>query len=73
MANLDNYGYLNDSYGKLSWLLDAHYNLFHADMICRAIHDESISIEDFIHGVTMINTAERNDEDEFTPEEFKNV
>ena len=59
---------------KLSWLLESHYNLFHADMIQRAMNDDSISLKDFIAGCVAIHTSERDtDEDEFTPNEFKNV
>lgn len=59
---------------KLSWFLEHHYNLFHADMIYRAILDDSVSANDFINGVIAIGLAESDDDsDEFTPEEFINV
>lgn len=67
-------GYSNDSQGKLGWLLASHYNMFHADMISRALHDDSVTIQDFIHGCVSIVMAERDtDDDEFTPKEFENV
>ena len=67
-------GYSNDSQGKLGWLLDSHYNMFHADMISRALHDDSVTIQDFIHGCVSIAMAERDmDDDEFIPKEFENV
>lgn len=59
---------------KLSWLLESHYNLFHADMIQRAMNDDSISLKDFIVGCVAIYTSERDTNDnEFTPIVFKNV
>lgn len=59
---------------KLSWLLESHYNLFHADMIQRALGDDTISLKDFVTGCVAIHTSERDtDDDEFTPNEFKNV
>ena len=59
---------------KLSWLLESHYNLFHADMIKRALGDDTISLKDFIEGCVAIHMSEKDTEDdEFTPKEFKNV
>ena len=59
---------------KLSWILESHYNLFHADMIQRAMYDNNVSLLDFINGCNAIRESERDtDDDEFTPEEFKNV
>ena len=59
---------------KLSWLLQSHYNLFHADLIQRAMTDTNVSIKDFILGCVAIHTSERDtDNDEFVPKEFENV
>lgn len=59
---------------KLQFLLQRHYNLFHADMIMRAIFDNDVSFSDFSDGEYKINVSERmTDDDEFTPEEFANV
>lgn len=59
---------------KLSWLLESNYNLFHADMISRAIYDDNVSLKDFIVGCAAIHISERDtDDDEFTPKEFENV
>lgn len=59
---------------KLDWLLCSHLNLFHADMVNRALHDKNVCLKDFITGYTAIYTSECNDGDEeFTPTEFKNV
>ena len=67
-------GYSDTMQDKLSWLLQSHYNTFHADMIQRAMNDDSISAEDFIKGCVAIHTSERDtDDDEFTPAEFENV
>jgi len=59
---------------KLSWLLQSHYNTFHADLIQRAMTDVNVSFKDFILGCVAIHTSERDtDDDEFVPEQFKNV
>lgn len=59
---------------KLSWILEHHYNLFHADLIERAIFDKDISLGDFICGCVQIGISEKDaDDDEFVPDEFKNV
>lgn len=59
---------------KLKWLLETHYNLFHADMIFNAIFDDGVSCADFIRGCVDIHLSERDtDYDEFTPEVFKRV
>ena len=67
-------GYSDTMQDKLSWLLQSHYNTFHADMIQRGMNDDSISAEDFIKGCVAIHTSERDtNDDEFTPAEFQNV
>ena len=59
---------------KLSWLLECHYNMFHADLIQRAMYDDSVSLLDFVTGCVAIQQNERNsDDDEYVPSEFKNV
>lgn len=59
---------------KIKYLLDYQFNLFHADLIWNALHDESISVVDFIAGYDAIKESERDtDDDEFVPEEFKNL
>ncbi len=70
----------NETIDKISWYLSARHNLFHADMIQRAMFDDAISQADFIEGVTDIVTIEGCDEktgtkcaDEYTPAVFKNV
>jgi hypothetical protein len=58
---------------KIMWILESKYSLFHADLICRAMHDDSISLEDFINGCKKISESERDDVDEFVPNEFKSL
>ena len=59
---------------KLIWLLDCHYNLFHAHLIGRALYDENVSLRDFITGCVSIHQSEKEgDDDEFVPKEFENV
>ena len=59
---------------KLSEILRNHFNLFHADMIYRAVQDDTISVEDFKLGVLAIKSAENKSfDDEFIPQQFQNV
>ncbi len=59
---------------KLSWLVCCHYNVFHADLITRAMTDDNISMKDFIIGCVQIHQSEKDNEyDEFVPKEFENV
>lgn len=56
------------------WILESHFNLFHSDLICRAIHDDNVSLNDFINGVESIGLSEYEYEnDEYVPSEFANV
>lgn len=56
---------------KLSWLLENHYNLFHADLIKCAMYDNKISLLDFIDGCKAISKSEAETEnDDFVPKEF---
>ena len=64
----------NEVVEKISWYLTARHNMFHADMIQRAMFDENISLAEFITGTTEIVVSERDtDDDEFTPTQFQNV
>ena len=63
---------------KIIWLvaklLENKYNLFHSDMICRAMFDTEISLDDFKRGVEKIGYMEaQEDSDEYTPIEFEKV
>lgn len=53
---------------KLTTLLEAHYNLFHADLIHKALTDDYITLSSFDNGIKEILRAERRDEDEFVPD-----
>nr|DAJ59669.1 MAG TPA: hypothetical protein [Caudoviricetes sp.]DAN47675.1 MAG TPA: hypothetical protein [Caudoviricetes sp.] len=52
---------------KVNSLLKLKYNIFHADLITRAMQDESISVEEFEGGCITIGAAEFINEDEFVP------
>jgi hypothetical protein len=58
---------------KVEWFLEQHFNMFHADLINRAIYDDSVSLEDFINGCRLIMETECGDDDEFVPSEFMGV
>ena len=59
--------------GKVNYILTQKYNIFHADLIARAIQDENISVEEFEGGCITIGSAELIDEDEFVPAGWENV
>ena len=59
--------------GKVNYILTQKYNIFHADLIARAIQDENISVEEFEGGCITIGAAEFIDEDEFVPAGWENV
>lgn len=59
----------NKVYEYLVW----RHNIFHADMIHRAVYNENVSVEDFLSGCKKIYESERDGEDEFIPSEFENV
>lgn len=58
---------------KANCVLRMKYNIFHADLITRAIQDESISVEQFEIGYGLIAIAEQQDKDEFVPKGWKEV
>lgn len=58
---------------KVNYLLLQQCNIFHADLITRAVQDETLSLNEFIHGRNLIIGAERNDLDEFVPKGWENV
>lgn len=58
---------------KVSRLLKLKYNIFHADLINRAIQDESISVDKFEIGCDLIAIAEQQDKDEFVPKGWEEV
>lgn len=52
---------------KVNSLLMTKYNIFHADLITRAIQDESISVDKFVIGCNLIGLSEEQDNDYFVP------
>ena len=59
--------------GKVNYILTQKYNIFHADLITRAIQDENISVEEFKGGCITIDAAEFINEDEFVPSGWEGV
>lgn len=58
---------------KINDLLLQHFNIFHADLIIRAIQDESLDRYDFIRGYVDITQSEKTDDDEFIPKGWEEV
>ena len=59
---------------KLSLILAAHFNIFHADLILRALVDKNVSLETFAEGLLKVYESERlTDDEEFVSEEFVGV
>lgn len=58
---------------KANCFLKLKYNIFHADLITRAMQDESISVEEFEWGCITIDAAEFTNEDEFVPSGWEEV
>lgn len=58
---------------KVNSLLMLKFNIFHADLITRAIQDESISVDKFEIGCDLIGIAEQRDDDEFVPRGWEEV
>ena len=58
---------------KANCFLKRKYNIFHADLITRAMQDENISIRQFEIGCGLIAIAEQQDKDEFVPKGWEEV
>ncbi len=58
---------------KAKCFLKLKYNIFHADLITRAMQDESISVEKFEIGCNLIAIAEQQDNDYFVPGGWEEV
>lgn len=58
---------------KVNSFLKRSYSIFHADLITRAMQDESISVEQFEIGCDLIGIAEQQDKDEFVPKGWEEV
>lgn len=58
---------------KVNCFLKQKFNIFHADLITRAIQDENISVEEFEGGCITIDAAEFINEDEFVPSGWEDI
>ena len=58
---------------KANCFLKRKYNIFHADLITRAMQDESISVGQFEVGCYLIAIAEQQDKDEFVSKGWEEV
>ena len=58
---------------KANCFLKLKYNIFHADLITRAMQDESISVGQFEIGCNLIGIAEEQDNDYFVPSGWEEV
>lgn len=58
---------------KVNCFLERKYNLFHADLIARAIQNDRITVEKFEIGCGIIAIAEQQDKDEFVPKGWEEV
>lgn len=58
---------------KANCFLKRKYNIFHADLITRAMQDERISVNQFEIGCGIIAIAEQQDGDEFVPKGWEEV
>ena len=60
---------------KICLVLQERFNIYTSDLICRAISDESLSVESFSEGYGKISKKSLSgiEDDEYTPEEFKNI
>lgn len=52
---------------KVDFFLKQKYNIFHADLITRAIQNDRITVEQFKVACGVIAMAESVDNDEFVP------
>lgn len=58
---------------KVNSLLMLKYNIFHADLITRAMQDDRITVEQFKVACGVIAMAERSGNDEFVPKVWEGV
>ena len=49
------------------------HSMFYADLICRAIQDNTIDEETFVSGIEEIYWAYEEDKDEYIPEGWEDV
>ena len=58
---------------KVHSALMRSHSMFYADMICRAVQDNTIDEETFVSGIEEIYWAYKEDEDEYFPKGWENV
>ncbi|MBF1591624.1 MAG: hypothetical protein HXO19_11155 [Prevotella shahii] len=58
---------------KVHSALMREHSIFYADMICRAIQDNTINEETFVNGIEEIYLAYQEDKDEYIPEGWEDV
>ena len=58
---------------KVHSALMREHSIFYADMICRAIQDNTIDEETFANGIEEIYLAYKYDKDEYIPEGWEYV
>ena len=58
---------------KVNYILKRKYNIFHADLITRAVQNDRISVEQFKIACGVIAMAERADDDEFVPKCWEGI
>ena len=58
---------------KSNCFLRMKYNIFHADLITRAVQNDRIAVEQFKIACGIIAMAERSDGDEFVPKGWEDV
>lgn len=58
---------------KVNSLLMLKYNIFHADLITRAIQNDRITLEQFDVTCGVIAMAESVDNDEFVPKGWEDI
>lgn len=58
---------------KVHSALKREHSIFYADMICRAIQDNTINEETFANGIEEIYLAYKEDKDEYIPKGWEDV
>ena len=58
---------------KIHSALMRSHSMFYADLICRAIQDNTIDEETFVSGIEEIYWAYEEDKDEYIPEGWEDV
>lgn len=58
---------------KVNYILKRIYNIFHADLITRAVQNDRITVEQFKIACGVIAMAESVDNDEFVPKGWEGV